>query len=188
MHPYLFHYLVDWRPLGYLIIFLGMVFEGDGFLFATAFLTAQGFFDLGDSLAVVLFGVAAGDVLWYWFGVWLQDSWIGRWAARVAKPFDRHLIERTKRTLFISKFTYGFHHAMLLRAGTLRIPFWRLFKIDLAAILLWVAVIGGLGYGFSGSYELLKHYVHFAELGLLVIVSIVIIGGQLLSKYSEEKL
>ncbi|MBI2120422.1 MAG: hypothetical protein HYT94_02240 [Parcubacteria group bacterium] len=52
------YYLTVWKPLGYVLASLGMVFEGDGVLFTVAFLTSEGFFDPGDMLLVVFFSYA----------------------------------------------------------------------------------------------------------------------------------
>lgn len=154
-HQLLLAPLAAWRPLGYVAVFAGMVFEGDAVLFTAAFLTHQQLFDFGDMALVVLTGVFVGDLLWYQAGVWLLRTPtlapLRFWLERLTARFDRHLLQRLWRTLFVSKFAYGLHHPILMRAGAIGIPPRRFFWSDVPATLLWVAIVGGLGYGTSAS-------------------------------------
>lgn len=162
--------LVWWRPLGYLFIFFGMLVEGDLVLFTAFFLTRQGFFDISDMVVTVFAGVLFGDVLWFWFGAWLahSSSFAGRWSERLAKPFDGHIITRPLRTIFVSKFAYGVHHALLMRAGALGIPLRKFVTSDVISSFFWIGIVGGLGYFFSASYVLVRHYLRFVEGALLL--------------------
>ncbi len=177
MASLLFSYLIWWRPIGYALISFGMMLEGDIVLFAGALLMHQGFFDVGDMVVVVLGGVLIGDVLWYYLGFRLigrAPSFLVRWIERIAYPFDAHIRERPFRTIFISKFAYGMHHALLARAGMIRLPFRKFFRDDALASAVWILIIGGLGYASSASFFFLKHYLRFAEgvilVGILAVV------------------
>lgn len=166
----LLHYLLIQKPLGYLLIFVGMIFEGDLFLFAAAFLAQQGFFDLGAIALVVFGGVILGDIFWYWVGLQVgrTSARIQHWIERLVRRFDGHLTDRQFRTILISKFTYGFHHALLVRIGMMRLDLSNFIRNDILATIVWVAVVGGAGY-FSGfSYTVIRHYLRFVETGLLV--------------------
>lgn len=163
------HYLLFWRPLGYIFVFIGMVLEGDAVLFSAAFLTHQGFFDPGDMAFAVFGGVIIGDLLWYRLGASLAVAGrISRWLERLTAPFDDHLRNRLVRTIFISKFAYGLHHPLLMRAGALALDFKSFFAGDLAAIFCWVLIVGGLGYISSASFALVRHYLRFTEIALLL--------------------
>jgi membrane-associated protein len=183
-------YLVIWKPLGYILAFFGMVFEGDGVLFTVAFLTAEGFFDVGDMLVVVVLSVIFGDTLWYWIGRKYIASWprVVGWVDRFAKPFDRHLLERPTRTLLLTKFVYGAHHAVLIRAGMFKMDFRKFIKSDLLSIAVWVAVIGGLGYfsSFSLAYE--KKYLRYAEIALLIALVLFFVIEHYIKKFSQKEL
>lgn len=179
MNSFIFHYLVFWRPLGYLIIFLGMILEGETLLFITGFLTHGKLFDIGDVLLIAMSGVLIGDLFWYWLGKILDPaSFLARRLEKIAVHFDRHLMARPFRTIFISKFAYGLNHALLLRAGALRIRTGDFIVSDFPAAILWVLAVGGLGYFSSASFFLVRHYLRFAELALLLglIIFILIIN------------
>jgi len=165
----LIHYLITWRSLAYVIIFLGMIVEGDAFVFATAFLAHQGAFEPIAAFFVLFAGVLVGDVLWYKLGKRAKNSsfFFVRWANHITAPFDAHLKERTFRTLFVSKFLYGFHHPTLMRAGNLGLPLKNLMRKDVTATFGWILAVGSLGYAFSASLALVKHYLHLTEIALV---------------------
>lgn len=74
MDSFVLHYLTLWRPLGYLLTFLGLLFEGEAVIFTAAFLTHRGFFDGGDIFFVIIAGVITGDILWYLAGCVFLDG------------------------------------------------------------------------------------------------------------------
>src|SRR6185295_15277237 len=135
MQSHLFWFLQHHRELSYAIVFLAMIFEGDVFLFTAAFLTRAGFFDPLTMIVSIITGSLTGDLFWYWIGLKLNGSTrFTAWAKKVALPFDDHLISRPFRTIFLSKFIYGVHHAILIRAGMLNIGLAKYLKIDLISV------------------------------------------------------
>lgn len=189
MEPATLHFLLAWRPLAYVFVFLGMIFEGDIALFTTAFLTHQGYFELSNIIPIVLIANFAGDIFWYNIGKKLNEhSFFARWTNRIAKPFDHHLVERPFRTIFISKFTYGFNHAILVRAGSLKVNLDDLLKSDVLATLLWMVIVGGLGYFSSVSLSLAKHYLHSIQLAFLFGVLIFLGITSLITWRSKKRL
>lgn len=185
----LFSYLVWWRPIGYLIIFLGMILEGDIVLFTASFLTHQGFFDIGDMTVAILGGVLIGDIFWYAMGSRISgnaQSFFARWIERIAHFFDKHIRQRPFRTIFISKFAYGMHHALLARAGMIRLPFREFLRNDIAASALWILIVGGLGYGSSVSFIFLKHYLRFTEVVILAGILLILFLDYAVARRSRK--
>ncbi|MBI1755382.1 VTT domain-containing protein [Candidatus Azambacteria bacterium] len=192
MESLLLHYLVLWKPLGYALLGAGMMVEGDATLFTAAFLTQQGFFDPGDMLFWTLSGALAGDIIWYYLGVRFTNaapsSLVARFVNRLAKPFDGHLIKRLFHTIFISKFTYGIHHALLMRAGMLGITIRDYMLAAFPATILWFVIIVAIGYAFGESFLLLKHYLRFAEIALLAALILFFVLEHFISVRSKKKL
>ncbi len=183
------HYLTEYQTLGYIIIFLGMMIEGDIFLFTAGFLVNRGYFAIDIALLAVFLGTLIGDNLWYVLGEMInEDSLFGRFITRITKSFDKHLRERTFRTMLITKFAYGVHRPILFRAGMLRLPFKKFIEGDITAIVLWVFLIGGLGYLSSASFILIKHYLRYTELTLLFGLILFILISHLISHISKKKI
>lgn len=175
------HYLTISKTFGYLLVFLGMIIEGDAVLFTAAFLTRTNNFDLGDMFLVVLSGSFVGDILWYHLGLKLNNyqklAFLRAWMDKISKPLDPQLHKRPFKIIFISKFLYGLHHAILMRAGNLKFPVKKFMQIDATAIVAWIMIVGGLGYLSGVSFSFFKHYLRFAEImlvvGLLAFLSLI---------------
>lgn len=183
------HYLSEYQTLGYLIIFLGMMIEGDILLFTAGFLAYRGYFNI-DALSLIVFsGVILGDNLWYVFGEILKkESFIYKFIKRIASPFDEHLKNRTARTIFIAKFAYGLYRPLLLRAGSLYLPFKKFIKADIIASIIWIFIVGGLGYLSSASFLLIRRYLRYTELTLLLGIAVFILISHIVTKISKKEL
>ncbi len=190
-HSFFLHYINEYRFLGYAIVFFAMAFEGDATLFTITFLVHQRFLDIGDTFFVVVAGVLAGDIVWFTLGrkIIKPMSRADSWLKRVSSSLDPHLKERTFYTIFFSKFAYGFHHILLARAGRLNISPKKFVKSDILASTLWIIIVGGLGYTAGAAYSLLRSYIKFAEVGLLVfLVIFVVVDRFVVSKKIQKKL
>ncbi len=191
MESILLHSLTAWRPLGYLIIFLLMFFEGEMLIFVAAFLTSQGFFDPLDMLGVIIAGAIVGDALWYALGRKISPSSgtpVSRFFDRFGGPLDAHLRRRPFHTIFISKFVYGFNHPTLVRAGATGVRPKVFFASDVPAIALWVAIIGGLGYFSSASLTLLKREIRFVEIALAAAIVAFLVVSHFIGKRVRKEL
>lgn len=187
MHHHLLFFLQTHRALGYIAVFVAMIFEGDLFLFTAAFLTHQGYFDPLNMFVTLVTGVMSGDLLWYWLGLRLNDSRrFTAWAKKLAQPFDDHLQHRTLHTIFLSKFIYGVHHAILIRAGMLRIRLDKFLKIDFFTSLVWIVIVGALGFISSFSFIRVRHSIKFVEAAILTAF-LVFVGISYFISYEAKK-
>ncbi len=174
----------------YLLIFLGMLFEGDLFLFTSFFLARTGVFNLGYLIIICFVGAFLGDLGWralgrHRFPIFTR---VYPWVERLTKPFANHLLNRPLRTLAISKFTYGLHRAVLIRSGMLPIPLGEFIKDDLLAIWLWGLPIALVGY-FSGHlFFLIRYYLRYAEISLVLALVLFYLVSHYLSAMSRQKL
>ena len=182
-------YAAWWQPVGYILFFFGMMIEGDALLFMAAFLTHQGLFNPIIMPVVIFAGVLIGDLGWYFAGEYIsnQNRLVG-FFSRIAKQFDAHLVDRPFRTIFISKFMYGFHHAILMRAGTLKLDKKKFVDIDIAATICWMIIVGGLGY-FSGfSFTIIRHYMRNAEYVVIGIVFVYFMLDKIFTEILKKEL
>ncbi len=173
----------------YLLIFFAMVFDAALTVFAAIFLAVSGTLLVIPTILVLILGTFGEQLLWYWVG-----GHLGKWTKLMnfldgpAKPFDKHLVTRPGRTLTLSKFIYGIHRAMLVRAGMLKINFKKYVGIAVFSSLLWLSILGAFAVAFSASYEALKKYMSYAELVPLGLVIIYFIADLRLSKNLKRKL
>lgn len=170
MRSFFLHYLTVSPPLGYLLLFIGMLFEGDALLFVTGFLAYHGYFSVSKAFPVVLLGAILGNVIWYQFGKKLvkSDGKIKKWVSKIASPFDKQFGTHLTRTMFLAKFLYGLHRAIIIRIGMLNVPWKKFISSEILATGVWVVAVGGLAYLAGSSIDLIKHYIRFAETGILL--------------------
>lgn len=185
----LLYYLTIWKPLGYGIVFLGMIFEGDAILFAAVFLAREGFFSLKTVIAIVLSGVIIGDLFWYWLGTIANRSHprIKQWVTRLAAPLDNQLTNRPFHCFLLSKFIF-IGHGVIARAGMVRMPMRKFISSDIPATLIWIIAVGSLGYFSSISLALLRRYLRFAELSLLFSLALFLLIMHIVKHYSRKVL
>ncbi len=196
MESFISHYLLAWQPLGYLLAFLGMILEGEVLLILAGFLTSQGYFNFFYMFAALLLGALFGDFFWYRFGHYLFNTSglkFPEWLHRLSHPLDIHLRDRPRKTIFISKFVYGANRATLMRAGASGVSLKDFFESNVYANIVWIIVIGGLGYLFGASLALLKKYIRLAELVILISVIIFLFASHFLvlrykDKHEEDEL
>ncbi len=173
----------------YLLVFLLIVFDAALTVFGAMFLVVQGTLAIIPTVIVLFFGVLGEQLLWYYIGKNLR-GWnrLMNWLDKPAKPFDKHLVDKPTRTLIISKFVYGIHRAMLVRAGMLHINFKKYVTIAIWSTVVWLGVIGLLGYMFSASYVALRKFVNYAELVPLVLIIIYFIVDWRISKRLKKEM
>lgn len=194
VHSVILKYFIIWKPLGYIVAFFGMMLEGEGFLFALSFLTHRGFFNAVYMFFILLAGALIGDLFWYWFGRRFNTShipfaFLRNWIDKIAKPLDDHLINRTKHTVFISKFVYGFHRLIMIRSGSLKIKLIDIIKIDIVATIVWIFVIGGLGYLSSLSLHFTRRRLRLTEIALAIsIIVFILFWDFIVRKLLKKKL
>lgn len=166
-----------------------MMIEGDILLFTVGFLTHQGYFNIDIVLLTVFLGVIIGDNIWYVIGETIgEKSSAGSFVKRLTAPFDEHLKNRTGRTIFIAKFAYGLYRPTLLRAGILKLSFKEFMKGDVIASILWVFLVGGLGYLSSASFFLIRRYLRYTEFTLLFGLILFILISHLITRLSKRKI
>lgn len=185
----IFHYIISHQTFAYLIIFVGMMIEGDVLLFTAGFLANRGIFDVITLLIIIFSGVILGDNLWYIFGeIIKKESYLYGFIERLTLPFDEHLKNRTIRTIFIAKFAYGFYRPLLLRAGSQNLSFKKFIKADVFASTVWIFLIGGLGYISSASFFIIRRYLRYTELTLFLGIAIFILISHIIAGISKKEL
>lgn len=113
---------------------------------------------------------------------------VNAWIDRLAKPFDQHLSLNPPRTIFISKFIYGLHRTIILRSGMLKIPLSKFLKADVPAAILWIGIVGGVGYATGISSLLFKRYLPIAEIVLFLGLVGFLVFVRLVSQFLKKEL
>lgn len=190
METIFLQYIGEWGWLIYAIIFIFMFIEGDVVLFSAFYLANSGHLNTLALILIGVIGVTFGDICWYKIGEHLEkrSPFFRKIAAKITKTLDKRLQNYPVSTLCITKFTYGIHHAILLRAGAIRIPFKKYLLTMFFAAAFWTTIIGGLAYFSSASIDSFKRYIKYGEVGLLIGIIIFFAIMHLLSKLGRKEI
>lgn len=138
----------------YAVFALCMV-EGDITLLISGALAHSGFFGDYSFLKVLFFGTLGGmvgDHIGYGIGRIFHEKAKHYRFYQMAQPRVERLIDKFGAfAIIISKYIYGIRAAMCIFYGIGKMPFTRFLFLDFISCFLWVLVLAGTGYFFSGA-------------------------------------
>src|ERR1044072_7952910 len=170
----------------YAVLILVMI-EGDITLLLAGVLAHSAFFGECSFAQVLLWGTVGGclsDNLAYFTGRGFCEGVREVRFYQAAKPRLERLTNKFgPLSIFLSKYIYGLRWAACVFYGVGRMPYLRFLVVSFASCFLWVSVLSGAGYFFSGA--VMGLIGDFQRLGkvLLVIVLLGIVGFYLIERY-----
>lgn len=170
----------------YAVLVLVMI-EGDITLLIAGVLAHSSFFGDYSFAQVLIWGTIGGclsDNLAYFGGRAFCEGVRELRFYRAAKPRLERLTNKFgPLSIFLSKYIYGLRWAACVFYGVGRMPYLRFLFLSFASCFLWVFVLAGAGYFFSGA--VMGLIGDFQRLGkvLLVIVVLGIVGFYLAERF-----
>jgi membrane-associated protein len=170
----------------YAVLILVMI-EGDITLLIAGVLAHSSFFGEYSFARVLVWGTLGGcasDNLAYFAGRAFCEGVREVRFYRAAKPRLERLTNKFgPLSIFLSKYIYGLRWASCVFYGVGRMPYLRFLLLSFASCFLWVFVLAGAGYFFSGA--VMGLIGDFQRLGkvLLVIVVLGIAGFYLTERF-----
>jgi membrane-associated protein len=189
MHLDIFYDLIGQYGL-YAVFVLAMV-EGDITLLLAGVLAHSYFFGEYSFARVLLWGTLGGvvsDNVAYMMGRLFCEGVRESRFYRTARPRIERLTNKFgPLSIFLSKYIYGLRWAACIFYGVGRMPYVRFLLLSLCSCFLWVFVLSGAGYFFSGA--VIGLIGDFQRLGkvLLVIVLLGIAGFYLAERFWLSK-
>ena len=189
MHPDFFYQYIGQYGL-YAVLLLVMI-EGDITLLLAGVLAHSYFFGEYRFARVLLWGTLGGlisDNLAYATGRGFRKGVSDLRFYRTASPrMERLTTKFGPLSIFLSKYIYGLRWATCIFYGVGRMPYLRFLTLSLASCFVWVFLLSGAGYFFSGA--VMGLIGDFQRLGkvLLVIVMLGIIGFYLAERFWLSK-
>jgi len=185
MHLQLFYDLIG--QYGVYAVFILVMIEGDITLLLAGVLAHGHFFGEYGFARVLLWGTLGGFVsdnaaylMGRGFGKGVRDSRF----YRVTKPRIERLTNKFgPLSIFLSKYIYGLRWAACIFYGVAHMPYLRFMALSLASCFLWVFMLSGAGYFFSGA--VMGLIGDFQRLGKVLLV-IVVLG--VIAFYLAERL
>jgi membrane protein DedA with SNARE-associated domain len=140
---------------GIYAVFLLCTIEGDITLLISGAMAHSGYFGNYSWAKVLFFGTLggmAGDCIAYGIGRGFHENAKHYRFYQVAQPRIEKLIDKFGTfAIVISKYIYGIRAAMCVFYGVGKMPFGRFLFLDAISCGLWVLLLSGAGYFFSGA-------------------------------------
>jgi len=172
---------------GIYAVFLLVMIEGDITLLIAGVMAQSDFFGARSFAWVMLAGTLGGatsDNIAYFLGRQFRKGVRDIRFYRAAQPrMERLTTNFGGLSIFLSKYIYGLRWASCIFYGVGRMPYVRFLLLSLASCFVWVLVLSGAGYFFSGA--VMGLIGDFDRLGkaLLVIVVLGIVGFYLVERF-----
>jgi membrane protein DedA with SNARE-associated domain len=171
---------------GLYAVFILVMVEGDITLLLAGVLAHSGFFGEYSFAQVLIWGTVGGclsDNLAYLTGRGFCEGVREVRFYQAAKPRLERLTNKFgPLSIFLSKYIYGLRWAACVFYGVGRMPYLRFLLLSFASCFLWVFVLSGAGYFFSGA--VMNLIGDFQRLGKVLLV-IVVVG--IVSFYLTER-
>ncbi len=161
--------------------------EGDMTLLISGVMSHGGFFGKWGFLKVFLAGTLGGmtgDLFAYSVGRFFRERVKGYRFYQMAQPRIEKLINKFGGfSIIISKYIYGIRAGMCLFNGIGRMPFWRFLMMDAISCSIWVLLLSGAGYLFSGTITSILGDFQRAGIALFFIALVGIIAFYMIEHY-----
>lgn len=157
---------------GLFAVFAGAMAEGDSTLLVAGVVAHLGLLRFFPAIACGCAGAFVGDCLTYGVGRTRADAVRAAALYRRLGPHVERLAARFGAIeIVLTRFIYGTRVASMLFWGVQRYAVPRFVAIDLIGCGIWAVALGGVGFVFSDSAELLLGKVKRVEVWLLVAVA-----------------
>ena len=172
---------------GIYAVFALCTVEGDITLLLSGVLAHSGFFGPWSFLKVYIFGTLGGivgDSFGYMIGRIFHESVKSYSFYKMAQPRIEKLIDKFGGfAIIISKYIYGIRGAMCIFYGMGRMPYLRFLLLDFISCSVWVLILSGIGYFFSGAITTIIGDFKQIGIALFFIVMIGIVAFYLIERY-----
>ncbi len=173
------NFIEEHRYLGYLVLFLGMIVEGEVLLMTAGILANLNALSLESVFVAAFSGVLANDIIWYHIGVYLKNNHGHRNLLLRAEQKVKKLLPSVEKSpayaIFISKFVAGLNHPTLIILGFFKTNFRYFMKLQFFASLVWTLVFISLGFAFGHAAISVSRKVH-----VFIIFAILLMAAALL--------
>jgi membrane-associated protein len=163
------------QVLTYVLIFFGLVFEGEIFLISTGILASLGALDISFALIFVYSGGFVKTLLGYYIGTLIHDKWHNK---KILKHIEKRIFNLMPRfrqkpfwSIFISKFIMGLNHIVIVFAGFEKIDYKKYLKAEICSTIIWAPLLLYLGYFFG--YTALNVSREIWRFSLIVLVFVI---------------
>ena len=181
------HFYELFEQYGIYAVFALCTVEGDITLLLSGVMAHSGFFGPFSFLKVYIFGTLGGlvgDSVAYMIGRVFRETVKDYGFYKMTQPRIEKLIDKFGAfAIVISKYIYGIRGAMCIFYGIGKMPYPRFLMLDIISCSLWVLLLSGVGYFFSGAVTSIIGDFRQIGIALFFIVMFGIVIFYLVERY-----
>jgi len=171
--------------LAYLIIYFGLIFEGEFFVISTGILAHLGALNFYLALLFILLGGVTKTFFGYALGEFLYKKFNHHKVFRYLQKRVYRILPRFKAkpfwSIFISKFIMWANNAVVIFSGYEKIDYEIYLKAEISATLIWAPFLLLLGYFFSYTALHISREIWKFLMVILVLFIVFILFDKLVS-------
>jgi membrane protein DedA with SNARE-associated domain len=166
---------------GYVLLFFGVIVEGDAALITAAYLAHRGYLRVSAVFLVAAVATTLANQAFYWISRRYAHLLFkeGTAAHEKSERAKRWVARRGDTLLFFSRFIFGFRTAIPAACGAADMPAFKFFWLNAAGAVVWVLAFGfgghALGHVAEIAYSDLKRHEWFIAAVLLLAVFAVVV-------------
>ncbi len=166
----------DHQFLAYVVIFLGLVFEGEFVLICSGILIHLGALSLVSTVVFIVVGGFFKTFSFYYLGRMINKKWsTHKFLKYLSKKMARlmpHFKQRPFWSIFISKFIIGTNYLVMLFSGYEEISLKIYLRAEIISTALWASGLLSLGYFFSyTALHISREITRFSLIVLLLLIA-----------------
>ena len=168
------------ETLAYLIIFIGLIFEGEFILITTGILAHLGALNFCFALAFIYIGGICKTFLGYYIGELVREKWGETKFLKYVRKRVLNIMPNFEKkpfwSIFISKFIMGVNHVVIIFSGYSKIDYKKYLRAEVLSTLIWAPLLLALGYlfGFT-ALNVSREIWRFSLVVLLLFIAFVVV-------------
>ena len=169
-------------PIGYLVLFLGSLIEGESVVLTAGFLCFKGYLSFPLAVLIAFFGSVSADQLLFFLGRLYGPSILRKkpsWQEKTDKVFD--LLHRYNVWFIVGfRFVYGIRTISPFVIGASGIDIKRFAILNIIAGMIWAFLSVGagylIGYFFSDVIDtIIEKFIQYQKIGITSIILIIVV-------------
>ncbi|MDD3486774.1 MAG: DedA family protein [Candidatus Moranbacteria bacterium] len=179
---------------GYPLMLFAMTIEGPFATMTAAFLSSQGYFNVGIVFVLSVAGDVIGDIILFYIGhfggphIIKKTQHFLKMKDSVVEKLKDRFHQNSGRLIFYVKSTTGLSYITFTLAGALRMKISKFLKFSVLGGLVWSSLLVFLGYFFGYAAARISEYIKYAGIAIFVaaVITLTIIG--LIKKHESAEI
>src|SRR3989344_2224728 len=177
----------DYQTLTYILIFFGLIFEGEMIVITTGVLSHLGALDFLSSLSFILAGGMTKTLGGYYLGGWLYKKYNRHCFFQYLEKRVFYFMPRFKQkpfwSIFVSKFIIGVNYLVIIFCGYQKINLKTYLKAEILSTIIWAPLLLSLGFFFSHTALSLSKEIGRFSLFIFIFLVVFLLFDKLVSAF-----